>query len=51
MGESYCKWHDKKTQDVAEYEQEQCWDYGWDCRDCPYYVDSEDDIGQQNRRQ
>ncbi len=35
MQRAYCRWYDKKLEDVAEYEQEQCRENGQDCTDCP----------------
>lgn len=34
---AWCCYWDKALKDVYEYEQEQCWKNGWDCRKCPYF--------------
>lgn len=39
---AYCNWHRKKLADVAEHEQEQCWEQGWKCEDCPYFGEKEE---------
>lgn len=36
MAAAFCKWHNKRLEDVAEHEQEQCWEQKWDCMECPY---------------
>lgn len=38
MQTAYCEWYDKKMNDVAEHEQEQCRENGQDCTDCPDLV-------------
>ena len=35
MRKAYCRWYDKKLEDVAEHEQEECKRNGYDCTDCP----------------
>lgn len=34
MQKAYCRWYDKKLEDVAEHEQEHCEEYGRHCTDC-----------------
>lgn len=32
---AYCEWHGKRLQDITEHEQEECWEAGRVCMDCP----------------
>lgn len=32
---AYCRWHNKKMEDVTEHEQEQCEESGQNCKGCP----------------
>lgn len=32
---AYCRWYEKRLEDVAEHEQEQCYENGQDCMNCP----------------
>ena len=43
MQKAYCRWYDKKLEDVAEYEQERCEEYGRRCKDCPEMISKECD--------
>ena len=36
---AYCSWHDKPFDMVTEHEQETCFDEGWNCDECPYFVE------------
>ena len=42
---AYCNWHGKELVNVAEHEQEQCWEQGRKCEDCPYFGEKEDGMG------
>lgn len=35
MVEAYCRWHDKFLRDVAEQEQDSCYEKNMNCDDCP----------------
>lgn len=35
MQRAYCRWYEKKLEDVTEQEQYQCEENGQDCADCP----------------
>lgn len=39
--EAYCRWYDKKLEDVAEHEQEQCKENGQCCTDCTDLISKE----------
>lgn len=32
---AYCRWYEKRLEDVAEHEQEQCNENGQNCMECP----------------
>ncbi len=43
MQAAYCRWYGQKMSDVADHEQEECWENGQDCAVCPDLVSKEID--------
>ena len=36
MSEAFCLWHDRKFEELAEWQQEQCEKEGMQCEDCQF---------------
>ena len=39
----YCRWYEKKMEDLAEHEQERCYQDGQECFECPCLIYEEEE--------